>query len=87
MNRDEMRAHLAELRARDDHWLKRANRTLQARLEANRVAQGWPAVPQGPVAPEPVRPPVQQQRPPREIALPEQPKPIYERDEYRETTG
>lgn len=69
MNRDEMRAHLAELRARDDHWLKRANRTLQARLEANRVAQGWPAVPQ--FLPEPA-PAFEPKEPARDVPRPEE---------------
>lgn len=51
MTRVEMRAHLRANDPHPDHWLKRANRLLEARLEANRIEHGWPAEPQ--FAPQP----------------------------------
>jgi hypothetical protein len=47
MSRAELRAYLRANDPQPQHWLKRANRLLEARLEANRVAQGWPAVRMG----------------------------------------
>lgn len=94
MTRAQMRAHLKATDPQPnygrDHAIFTANRTLAARLEANRVAHGWPKVPVGPVSevrervvpPAVQRPPVRAPQPP---VVSEQP--IYDNPDYAEAIG